>query len=413
MWPFNRAESRNFSDGQTFAQSDPRLAQVFGMGAISASDVVVTEETAMTVPAYFGGVNFMAGTLAGLPLQVFDKTSQGRKRVKVPLAQLLHGAANDETSSFDWRKLLFEGVFTTGRGLSYIERDGARIVNIWNMDPKKVTIKREGGRKTYTYTDGTKVKTYAASDVIDIPFMLKSDGLSHRGPITVGKDALGLAIAATNYGSRFLAGGGVPPFAVTGNFQSSKALSAAADDLEKAVRNAAKERRQALTLPNGLEIKPIGANPDDSQLIELQRFSIEQVARLLQLPPVFLQDLTHGTFSNTEQQDLHLVKHTIKRWAEQFEQELNLKLFGRANNKRYVELNMDGLLRGDFATRMEGYARGIQSGHIMPSEVRETENRPFIKGSDKLFIQGATVPMDQAGMQPQTAPTEAPNDNEE
>lgn len=406
IWPFNLSEARSLSDGQTYAQSDPRLAQVFGLGSVSASDVVVTEETAMTVPAYFGGVNFLAGTLAGLPLQVFDKTPKGRKRVKTPAAQLLHGAVNDETSSFDWRKLLFEGVFTTGRGLSYIERDGSRIVNIWNLDPKCVAIKRKNGRKTYEYTESGRMRVYPAADIIDLPYMLKSDGLTHRGPIHVGRDALGLAIAATNYGSRFLAGGGVPPFAITGNFQSSAALKAAANDLEQAVRNAAKERRQALTLPTGLEIKAIGANPDDSQLIELQRFSVEQVARLLQLPPVFLQDLTHGTFSNTEQQDLHLVKHTIKRWAEQFEQELNLKLFGRANNKRYVELNMDGLLRGDFATRMEGYARGIQSGHIMPSEVRETENRPFVEGSDKLFIQGATVPLDAAGQQPET-PTEA------
>jgi HK97 family phage portal protein len=408
MWPFTKSESRNLG---AFRQSDPRLAQVFGLGSVSAADVVVNEETSMQVPAYFGGVNFLAGTLAGLPLQVFDKKPDGRKRVKVPLAQLLHGAVNDETSSFDWRKLLFEGVFTTGRGLSYIERDsGGRVLNIWNLDPKSVTIKRENGRKRYVCTDGGKSTTYSADEIIDLPFMLKSDGLSHRGPIHVGKDALGLAIAATNYGSRFLAGGGVPPFAITGNFQSSASLKAAADDLEKAVKTAAKERRQAITLPAGLEIKTIGADPDKSQLIDLQRFSIEQVARLLQLPPVFLQDLTHGTFSNTEQQDLHLVKHTVKRWAEQFEQELNLKLFGRNNNKRYVELNMDGLLRGDFKTRMEGYSSAIQTGHLMPSEARERENRPFVEGSDKLFIQGATVPLDKAGEQPQPTPVEATDD---
>ena len=84
----------------------------------------------------------------------------------------------------------------------------------------------------------------------------------------------------------------------------------------------------------------------------MQRFSIEQIARVYQVPPVFLQDLTHGTFSNTEQQDLHLVKHTIKRWIEQLEQELNLKLFPRGSSE-FVEFSLDGLLRGDIKTVAE------------------------------------------------------------
>lgn len=416
MWPFSSSEARDVNAGAQYPQSSPRLAEVLNLGAMSASDIVVNEETAMKVPAYWGGVNFLAGTLAGLPLQVFDKTKDGRKRIKTPEAQLLHGAVNDETSSFDWRKLMFEGVFTTGRGLSYIERNSAgRVINIWNLDPKCISILRRNGRKIYRNTENGKVRDYSASEIIDLTYMLKSDGLSHRGPIHVGKDVLGLAIAATNYGSQFLAGGGVPPFAITGNFQSPQALNSAAADLEKAVRKAAKEKRQAITLPLGLEIKSIGSNPDKAQLIELQRFSIEQVARLLQLPPVFLQDLTNGTFSNNEQQDLHFVKHTLKRWAEQFEQEMNLKLFGRYNNKRYVELNVDGILRGDFKTRMEGYSQAIQTGQLMPSEVREQENRVFVEGSDRLFIQGATVPLDKAGEQntpsPQNTPTEATNDD--
>jgi len=108
---------------------------------------------------------------------------------------------------------------------------------------------------------------------------------------------------------------------------------------------------------------------------------------------VFLQDLTHGTFSNTEQQDLHFVKHTVKRWAEQFEQELNLKLFGRANRDRFAELNLDGLLRGDFMTRMSGYATSIQNAIQTPNEIRRRENLPAQAHGDDLLIQGATVPL--------------------
>jgi HK97 family phage portal protein len=128
-------------------------------------------------------------------------------------------------------------------------------------------------------------------------------------------------------------------------------------------------------------------------MVDLQRFQIEEVARIFSLPPVFLQDLTHGTFSNTEQQDLHLVKHTVRRWITQIEQEMNLKLFGRDNNDLYVEFNLDGLLRGDFSSRMAGYATGIQNGILKPNEARASENRPSADNGDDLLIQGATVPL--------------------
>jgi HK97 family phage portal protein len=127
-------------------------------------------------------------------------------------------------------------------------------------------------------------------------------------------------------------------------------------------------------------------------LIELQRFSIEQIARIYSLPPVFLQDLTHGTFSNVEQQDLHFVKHTIKRWVEQTEQEMNLKLFGRGS-QFYVKFDLDDLLRGDLKTRMEAHATSIQNGIKTPNEVRDIENLPPMEAGDDLMIQGATVPI--------------------
>jgi len=128
----------------------------------------------------------------------------------------------------------------------------------------------------------------------------------------------------------------------------------------------------------------------------LQRFSIEQIARIYNLPPIFLQDLTHGTFSNTEQQDLHFVKHTVKRWVEQTEAELNLKLFGRGS-AYFVEFNLDGLMRGDLATRMQAHATAIQNGIRTPNEVRKIENLPPLPGGDDLMIQGATVPLTSQG----------------
>jgi HK97 family phage portal protein len=213
------------------------------------------------------------------------------------------------------------------------------------------------------------------------------------GPIATNRDVIALSIAATEFGSKFFQNGGVPPFAVTGNFASGTAMQRAADDLATATRKAAKEQRQALVLPTGLEIKPLGTDAAKSQLVELKKFLIAEFARIYSLPPTFLQDLEHGTFSNTEQQDLHFVKHTMKRWVEAFEQELNLKLFGRGKRELFVEMNMDGLLRGDFKTRMDGYAAAIQNGQMTPNEARRMENRPDDSDGNLLMIQGATVPI--------------------
>lgn len=408
-WWNRKKEQRASVEDPNVPISAPNIMQVLGWGGnTSSAGVSVTIDNALGVPAVWAAVNFIAGTIAGLPLHVYRKTENGREKVQGGLSTILHDAVNDETSSFDWRKYTFERVLTGGRGLTYIERNAmGRIVNLWPLDPSNVKIYRRNGRKYYAYTENGRETVYSAGEIIDLPFMLGSDMLTAKSPILSNKEPIGLVIAATAYGAQFFNNGGVPPFVMTGNFQTGAAMKRASDDLEQAVKSASKEGRLALTLPAGHEIKSIGADPDKSQLTELKRFCIEEIARIYSLPPTFLQDLTHGTFSNTEQQDLHFVKHTVKRWIEQFEQELNLKLFGRQNSNQYVEFNLDGLLRGDFTTRMQGYATAIQNAVLTPNEARQAENRPNHEKGDDLLVQGATVPL---GSQPMNNPPEGQPD---
>lgn len=388
----------------TVTQSSPNFLEVFGLQS-SASGIVVTIENALGIPAIWAAVNFISGTVGGLPLNLFEVNGEDRKKVSdTTLSRLLHDAVNDGLSSFEWRKGFFQNVLTGGRGLTFIERDvRGNPVNFWPLNPAWTTVKRENFRKFYLYKEpGAPQKRYEESEVIDICFMSKPDGVGHYGPIMTNRDVVALGIAATQFGSKFFQNGGVPPFAVTGNFQSGDSMKRAANDLSEATIKAAKEQRQALVLPNGLTIQSIGADAEKSQLVELKQFLISEYARIYSIPPTFLQDLSNGTFSNTEQQDLHVSKHTIKRWVEAFEQELNLKLFGRTEKRKFfVEMNMDGLLRGDFPTRMQGYSAAIQNGILKPNEARSLENRPADPKGDVLMIQGATVPL---GSQPATGP---------
>jgi len=397
-------EARASIESPTVPISSPNLLEFLGLTGGNAAGELVTIETALGVPAVWAAVNFIPATIASLPLNLYQRGPKGgrNKLTATPLALILHETVNDEMSSFEWRKGLMTDAVTGGRGLSYIERNKAGgVLNIWPLDPERTVVRRVAGHRIYDYTSTSKTLHYDAADVIDIPMMLRSDGLRHRSPILANRDVIGMAQAVTKYGGRFFANGAVPPFAITGAFQSGAAMKRAADDLEKSVKKAALEKRQALVLPQGLEIKPIGADPEKAQMIDVQRFMVEQIARIWSLPPVFLQDLTHGTFSNSEQQDLQFVKHTIRRWVVQIEQELNLKLFGRGPHNEFVEFNLDGLLRGDYLTRMEGNAKAVQTGQLTPNEARKMENRPNMNGGDQLFIQGATVPIvDQPALVP-------------
>lgn len=391
-WPWERRKPEPAPEERMVVGETQFMQLVAGVGmTANETGEPVTVETAMSVPAVWAAVNFLAGTLASLPLNVYRKGAGGRTRVAGGLQTILHDAWTPEHSSFRARFKFWTDVFTTGRGVAFIERAPAgNVINVWPLDPGKVTVSTMPGRETQYTCDG---KVYLASEVLDIPFSLRADGVTHRGPIAACADAIGLAIAVNKHAARFFASGGVPPFVVTGNFQSAGSLAKAQEDFRGAVKKAAANREQALVLPNQMDIKSLGTNAEQQQLIESQRWCVEQIARIYSLPPTFLQDLTHGTFSNTEQQDLHVSKHTLRRWIEQLEQELNLKLFGRVNTRTYAEHNQDALLRGDFSSRMAGYATAVQNAIMKPSEIRDRENLPADAAGDVLLIQGATVPL--------------------
>jgi HK97 family phage portal protein len=399
MWPFKPKEQRSI-ENPSVSLSDPNAWQILFGGGASAAGVSVTPEKALGVPAVWAAINFISGTIASLPLSVYRRTSDGRERAdRDPLHALLHDAPNPEWTSFRWRKYSMVNTLLRGRSYTFIERNAAgRPMAFWPLDPTQVSIERREGRTVYTYAENGA--TYRADEILDIPFMLGVDGLAHVDPTDRLRNAIGLAIALEEYASRFFQNGGVPPLSLQGPISSPAAAQRAAHDITENLKSARDSKRNVLVMPAGHELKPIGVDPEKSQMNEARRYQLEEIARVYDLPPVFLQDLTHGTYSNTEQQDLHFVKHTLTQWLRAWEQEMNLKLF--AGRGRFVEFNLDGLLRGDFQSRMAGYATAVQNAIRTPDEIRAMENQPPKGGAaDKLHIQGATVPI---GTQPTNDP---------
>lgn len=377
-------------------------------GITSGHLPAVTTEAALGVPAVLAAVAFLSRTLAALPLHVWRRRATGPERIEGKIALVIHENPNDEMDGFKFRQWFWQQVFTGGRGMAWIERAGPNVEALWPMDPAKTTIQRKAGRLVYT-CDG---KTYAAADVIDVPFMLQGDGVRHRGPIAMARKAIQLAIAMNDYGSGFFAGGGVPPLALVGPLpQGAENMKRAMADVQRAIDAAKSSAKPVFPIPPAHDLKPVGLDPEKSQMVEARRFQVEEIARAWQLPPVFLQDLSRATFSNAEQQDLHLVKHLVGQWAKALEGEMNLKIFGRMSNGRYVEHNLDGLLRGDFTSRMNGHAQAVQNAVRTPNEVRALEGLPARPEGDALLIQGATVPLAGHTGEPSTPPAQgAQND---
>ncbi len=401
----NALEARASIENPTVPVSSEHFLAFFGVQ--SANLPAVSIDNALTVPAVLAAVAFMSRTLAALPRHAYRDTKTGAKRVSGRLETVVNKAPNEAMGSFAFWQWFWQQVFTGGRGLAYIERTPQGIDSLWPMDPRKTVIKRIGMRVVYQFEN----KDYPSADVIDVPFMLHSDGLKHYGPINQAAKAIQLAIAMNDYGSNFFAGGGVPPLALEGPLPAgAEAMKRAQSDIKRSVDAAKNADEPIFPIPAGYKLSPVGIDPAKGQMIEARRFQVEEIARSWQLPPVFLQDLTRATFTNAEQQDLHLVKHLIGQWAKALEDEMNLKFFGRDSNGRWIEHALDGILRGDFVSRMNGYGVAIQNAIRTPDEIRALENLPSKGGeADKLHIQGATVPLGSQNVA-QAAPTPA-NDN--
>lgn len=404
--------------------SDP--ANWFDTGRKSASGINVTEESALGVPAIWQAINLIAGTIGHLPLHLYkvDKNGQPTKDTKNTLYALLHDRANEVHSKSVFFKMLVWRALagSKGRGLALITKNVAgRVAGFIPLDETAVTIDQtiEAGRLVRTYNVGNK--TYAASDIIDLAPVLKANGKDAYAPLEVHRNAIGAMIAAEEYATELFANGGVPPLVLSGPPASSPgANDRASDQITEALRIGKNRNRKVLAVPQSFELKNLGFDPSKQQLIELRRFQVSESSRIFNVAPAMLHDLTTGTYSNVEQQNLNFAQQTILPLVKMIEQELNLKLFGVRNTTNYVEFNVDALVRGDLLSRMEALARAVNSALLTPNEARALDNREAKPHGDKLYMQSATTalgstPAPVEPTVPSNEPTteETPKNNEE
>ena len=161
-------------------------------------------------------------------------------------------------------------------------------------------------------------------------------------------------------------------------------------------------------LEEGMKYTPISISPNEAQFLETRKFQVDEIARIFRIPPHMIGDLDRSTFSNIEQQSLEFVKYTLDPWVTRWEQSMNRRLIKESDKgKCFFKFNVDGLLRGDYQSRMNGYAVGIQNGFLSVNDVRELENFDLIseeEGGNNYMVNGNLVKLKDVGAAYNTTP---------
>lgn len=396
----SRDKPRNSTPGQSF---------VFRYGGSTAGKNV-SETSAMQMTAVYACVRILSEAVAGLPLHLYRYGDKGTKEKATdhPLYHLLHDEPNPEMTSFIFRETLMTHLLLWGNAYAQIIRNGkGEILALYPLMPNRMKVDRDkAGEIVYEYTRSSgdagtssgSVVLLKAKDVLHIPG-LGFDGLVGYSPIAMARNAIGLAMATEEYGAKFFANGATPG----GVLEHPGVLKDPARVRESwnSVYQGSGNSHRIAVLEEGMKYTPIGIAPNEAQFLETRKFQINEIARIFRVPPHMVGDLEKSSFSNIEQQSLEFVKYTLDPWVIRWEQSIHRALLAKdEKDTMFVKFNVDGLLRGDYASRMNGYAVGIQNGFMSPNDVRELENMDRIPeelGGDRYLCNGNMTPLESAG----------------
>ena len=386
----------------------------------------VNQKSAMQMTAVYSCVRILSEAVASLPIHVYKYNSKGGKEKALdhPLYFLLHDEPNPEMTSFVFRETLMTHLLLWGNAYAQIIRNGkGEIVALYPLMPDRMSVDRdEYGRLYYKYTVSTDdAHTLKGStvrleprDVLHVPG-LGFDGLVGYSPIAMAKNAIGLAIAAEEYGSKFYANGAAPS-GVLEHPGTLKDPAKVRDSWSETFGGSANSHKIAV-LEEGMKYTPISINPNEAQFLETRKFQINEIARIFRVPPHMVGDLEKSSFSNIEQQSLEFVKYTLDPWVSRWEQSMIRSLLTKEEKSTYfIKFNVDGLLRGDYQSRMNGYAIGRQNGWMSANDIRELENLdriPAELGGDLYLINGNMTKLQDAGIFANTNDGKETSENEE
>lgn len=350
----------------------------------------------------------IAETIATLPLFVYqNREPRGKDRApRHPLYQTLHSDPNPEMTSVEFRMTQFVALLLRGNAYAQKIPTQGGGYQLWPLLPQKMKVGRDpqSGQLIYSYTKGPNETVPLSSDEVWHLRGLSSDGILGYGPVALHRESLGLSSAAMEYGARVFGSGSTPGGVLE---HPAKLTPSAAERIAKDWREmhaGLDNAHKVAVLEEGMKWHQITLSPEDSQFLETRKYQTAEIARIFRVPPHMIGDLDRATNNNIEQQSLEFVIHTIRPWLVLYEQSANKHLV--RDPRYFAEFVVEGLLRGDTATRYAAYAIGRQWGFLSPNDIREYENMPLIAGGDTYLAPLNMVPAEMLGKAP--PPADAP-----
>jgi HK97 family phage portal protein len=378
-----------------------------GVSSTTGSGVAVTDETALRVMAVLSAVRVIAESISTLPLTVYERLDDGDKRPAPdhPVSEILHTLANEESTAQSVRETLCAHVLLRGNAYARVIRDGAGDVReIWPLTPGTVEVtrpKRDGPLAFHVTESGAPTETLRPDQVWRIPG-LSWGGVTGLSPIGLAREGVGLALALEQNTASALRNGariaGIVSHPHVMEDPEYHRFKASWDEAYAGVTNAGR----TVVLEQGAKFEKVGMTFEDLQFLELKKFQVAEIARLFRVPLHMLFDDKAQPRANMEQASLEFVVYTLRPWLVRFEQTIARDLLLPSERRRYfAEHNVAGLLRGDFASRMAGYAQGRQWGWWSVNDVRRLENLNSLGARGDVYLQ--PLNMTEAGAEPPDA----------
>ncbi len=382
--------------------------ETFMQSHVSDAGEVVTDASVLGLSTVWACTNLVGGTISTLPLMVYRARTQDREVLRShPLFKLLHDSPNFDQTAVDFWEFMAASLELWGNAYAAVERSAGVVSGLLPIRPDIVMVRRlSSGSLEYTWTEDGKYQKRLDTEVLHV----RGFGGSPLGGLStmqVARNAFGLARAIDRSAASTFKNGLRPSGALTfEEWLSAEKREIAEKKLTEKYIGAVNSGRP-LILEGGTKWTPLTMNPEDAQMLESRRFSVEEICRFFGVPPHMVGHTEKSTSWGTglEQQTLGFIKFTLRRRLKRIEQAVNKQLLTSAERGKgiYVEFNLEGLLRGDSAGRSAFYQSGLQNGWMTINEVRGHENMPPVPGGDVPRMQMQNQPIDQIDEQARLA----------
>lgn len=370
---------------------------------LSGKGYSVSSSSAIRVAAVIRCVDVVAKTMASLPLNLFEKTTNGSARAENhQLYKLLNRLPNTETTAYEfWHMYIFNLMLTRG-AFAKIERDRRGFIKaLWNIPTANVSkIQRNainGERYIDIFDSGGAIERLREGEFMYTPGLRFADANDPENPVNIASDVLGLSMALSGYAKDFFENGSnLGGFIEYPDSLSDQAYQRFKDSWQATYQGVTNQHKIAF-LEGGIKFNQLGKNPNDSQALESRKFEIIEICRMFGVPPHKAFDLDRATFSNIEQQNIEYVQESISPMAVRNEQTIYKDLLTEAEQaKYYAKFNVNALLRGDIAARTAYYHNARQDGWLSTNDIRELEDMnklPAELGGDIYSVNGNLIPL--------------------